>query len=165
MVKLIQSDDEPQLISSTYPLFKIIAISIGLGLIYYFLTVIIQKYIITPIFCDSVSSVLTCQNSLGISGDISMIIVAIVGVAIMVISHMAQPLIIGVAAAATLWGLALWTDGLSVIEIIGWSILCYVLSYILFSWINRYNRTVPVLIIILVIITAARIAINLQMLY
>jgi len=157
MAKLIQSDDEPQLISNTYPFWKVLIIGIGLGLLYYLLTIIIQKYIITPIFCDSTSGVSACQNSLGVSGDISMIITAMVGIAIMVVSHMFQPLIIALATAATLWGMALWTDGLSILEIAGWSVLGFVLSYILYSWITRYSRTVPVLIIILSIIITARI--------
>jgi hypothetical protein len=159
MAKLIQSDDEPQLISNTYSLVKIIVIGIGLGLLYYFLTVIIQKYIIIPVFCDSATSALSCHNSLGISGNISMVIVAVVGIMAMVMSRMTQPLIVAVATAATLWGLALWTDGLSMLEVIGWSVLSYALSYVLYSWITRYNRTVPVLILILAVIVTARIVI------
>lgn len=76
----------------------------------------------------------------------------------MVRLRLAQPLIIAVVSAATLWGLADWTDGLSASEIVIWSMLLYVLAYALYSWVARYTKPMPVLATILIIVVIARIA-------
>lgn len=161
MAKVIKTDTGSQLISNSYSLWKMALIGAVSGLLFWLLTMLIQKYIINPMYCSSAASSLTCLNSLSISGNIAMIAIAVIGIVAMVMLRMVQPLIIAVAATATLWGLAQWTDGLSIVEIIIWSILVYTLAHILFSWIARYDRLLPVLIVISVVILAARIAVNL----
>jgi hypothetical protein len=160
MAKVIKSDVQSRVISDYYPIGKIILIGVASGLVFWLFTMLIQKYIIDPAFCHSAADTLTCLNSLSISGNIAMIIVAIIGTIVMVLSRMIQPLIMAVTTAATIWGLAWWTGGLSTIEIIIWSVLTYTLAYILYSWIARYNRTGLALILALIVIMVVRIVVN-----
>lgn len=161
MAKIITNNTESQLISGTYSVWKIALIGVASGLLYWLLTVLISAYIIHPIFCHSSSNALTCLSSTAISGNIATILVAVIGVIAMVRFYMAQPLIVAVTAAAALWGLSQWTIGLPVAEIIIFSLITYVLAYILFSWVTRYDRIWPVLVVILIIIMATRIVANL----
>lgn len=158
MAKVVKIDTESRAIGTSYSLWQIIFIGATLGLVYWCLTASIEKYVISPMFCRSVSDATACLNSTAISGDIATIIVAAIGIVITLRLYMARPLIIALASGAALWGLAQWTIGLTWSEAIAWSIFLYGVVYTLFSWLARYTRTVPILIIIAFIIAATRIA-------
>ena len=143
MAKVIKSDIESQTFSSSYTLWKIFLVGILLGIAYWVLTKLVDYYV----------------NSTNISGDIMTIIVAVIGIAVMVRLRMAQPLIVACATAASLWGIFSWISGLGWIESIVWVILMYGISYVLFSWIARYTRVLPVLVIMIIIIITVRIAV------
>jgi hypothetical protein len=156
MAKVIETDIESRAIGASYSLWQIALVGVALGALYWCLTALIEHYIIDPIFCRSISNALTCLNSTSISGDIATILVAAVGITVILRLYMARPLIIAVAVGASLWGLAMWTDGLVWGEAIGWSMLLYGLAYILFSWVARYARVIPALVVTILIIVAVR---------
>lgn len=145
MVTIINNDTEQQVISPSYSIWKIALIGVALGVIYWGLTAIINRSI----------------NSVNIAGDISAIIVAVLGIFVMLRLLIAQPLIIALASGMALWGLANWTMGLAWGEAIAWSVLLYGLAYVLFSWIARYVRVMPVLAAMTIIIIIVRIVVAL----
>jgi hypothetical protein len=145
MAKIIKWDTEPQTISASYSLWRTALVGVVLGVVYWGLTAFIGRFV----------------DSTNISGDIATILIATIGIIVMLRLRIAQPLIIAVATGAALWGLARWTSGLAWGEVAAWSALLYGLAYILFSWIARYARIVPVLIIIVLIVIVLRITIAL----
>jgi len=161
MAKIIKSDGQSQVSANYYSVWKIVLIGALLGFGFWALTFLIDKFIINPTLCRSTSTSLNCINSIIVSGNIATVLIAITGTIIMILSRMAQPLIIAITTAATLWGLAQWTSGLSIIEAVIWSIITYVLAYVLYSWITRYDRVFPVLVAILLIVSIVRIVANL----
>jgi len=161
MAKVIERDVQSQEISGSYPIWKSIIIGVASGLLFWLLVFLLENFVITPLFCNSIGGATACANKLMISGNIATILVALAGVVAMVRLHMIQPLIVAVTTAAALWGLAQWTGGLPIWEIIIWSVLMYLLAYLLFSWVVRYDRIWPVVVIILIIVMAIRIAVNL----
>jgi hypothetical protein len=161
MAKIISSEVESQTISVSYPFIRIAAIGVFSGLIFWLLTIVINKYFVEPLFCKNSLEALSCMNSVEISGNVASVFVAIAGMIAMVKFRMGQPLIVAVTAAAILWGLATWTSGLSIVEAIVWSASTYLLAFLLFSWIVRYRRIGIVLVVILIIIFAARVALGL----
>ena len=160
MAKIIDSNIESQIIKPTYNLWKIVVVGIGAALLFSLLTVIIERYVINSFFCKS-SAATICTNSIGISGTIAIIVSVIVSTVAMLRLRLIQPLLISVAVGASLWTLAQWTSGLGWLEILIWNLSLYVLAYMLFSWIARYIRVVPVLTITLIIIIAVHVAANL----
>lgn len=158
MAKVIKEETiQAQVISPVYSPWHIAAVGAALGAAYWALTALIDYFIISPVFCRSAGNTLVCINSVSVSGDIATILVAVIGIALMIRLRIMQPLIIAVASAAVLWGLGGWTNGLAWGEIVAWSALLYGLSYLLFSWISRYTRIVPVLIYIIAIVLTIRI--------
>lgn len=158
MAKVIKEETiQAQTISPVYSPWRIAAVGAVLGVAYWALTAIIDYLIISPVFCRPTGNVSICINSISVSGDIATILVAVVGIAIMVRLRFMQPLIIAVASAAVLWGLSGWTNGLLWGEIVAWSALLYGLSYLLFSWVSRYTRIVPVMIYVVAIVLVLRI--------
>ena len=116
-------------------------VGVLLGVIYWVLMALISYYI----------------KPTNISGDIITIIVATLGIVVMLRLHMAQPLIIAVATGASLWGISGWTSGLVWWETVAWIVLLYGLAYVLFSWVARYARALPVLITMVFVIIVVRI--------
>lgn len=161
MAKIIKSEVESRVLSMSYSLWQVILIGVSSGLLYWFFTVSIGKYIIDPFFCNNTLSNFTCMNSVSISGNIASIIIAIASILIMLKVRLSRPLVVAVAVVAALWGLSGWTIGLSVGEIVFWDIIIYVLAYLLFSWIACYMKIMIVLAIMSVVVLMVRIVTNL----
>jgi len=141
MAKIVDSNIQSRTISSSYSVWRVALIGVVLGFTHWCITVLIGRY----------------TNSTIISGDIATILVATLGLIVMVRLFMARPIVIALASAVSLWGLAQWTRGLSWGEVIAWNVLLYCLAYTLYSWISRYTRIVPVLIVIITIVALIRI--------
>lgn len=96
-------------------------------------------------------------KSATIPSDVATIIVATTGIAVMVHYRMAQPLIIASSVALSLWGFTYLTSGLTAGEAFAWSVFLYTLGYVTFSWIARFTKLLPVLVIAIAVIILSRI--------
>lgn len=141
MAEIIDSNVESQPVSKSYYIWRIALVGAILGLLYWFFTEIVLRFI----------------NSIGVAGGVASILVATIGIIIMLNLFTARPLLISLACAVSLWGLAQLTDGLQWFEIIAWNVIIYGLSYLLFSWVARYKRVVPALVAVIVIVVIVRI--------
>jgi hypothetical protein len=142
MAKVIIDDNEAQLISGTYPVLKIVLTGLVSGIIYLLLSFGIKQLI----------------GSADIAGNIATVLVIISSIILMTRLHLAQPLFTALAVASVSWGLAQLTAELPVIEVIGWSLLIYVLSFVIFSWISRCTKFAPVIALMVVTIIVIRLA-------
>lgn len=152
MARIIETYIASQTIGQFYSFWKIFFISVFMGIIYWGLTGIVSALVIGPMYCGTTSGVWVCSDIVGVSGNVATILVATLSILIMLYFRMHQPLIIAAASGLLLWGLSRWTDGLPIIEIFFWNITLYVLSYILFSWITRYSRILPVIVTVAIVI-------------
>ena len=144
MAKIISSSTDLQAPGVVYSVWKIALTGAALGAIFWGLTSFLVGFL-----------------SLAVAGDIATILVLIAGVGLMIFLRMPQPLITALASAASLWGLATWSDGLGWAEVLAWGVGLYCLAYILFSWAARYVKIVPAVAAILVIVIIARIVVSL----
>jgi len=128
------------------------------GIVFYELTLIIGRYIIDPLVCRQIINAALCTDSTPLAGNISAILVAVVGVVAMVRMNIARPIIIGVASAALLWNLATWTEGLYWTEALVWSAILYAAAYSLFGWIIRHEKLWVTLSVSVLIVLIVRIA-------
>lgn len=145
MAEIIVDNNESNLFFAPYSIWRIGLVGLSMGFLFWGLTSIIG--LIT--------------NSVDLAGGITTVIVATFSILLMVRLKMAQPLIIAAGSALALWGLAGWTNGLAVYEIILWSIVLYGIAYVLFSWITKINQVVPVLLLIALAIIFVRMVISL----
>lgn len=157
MAKLILDDSQPRAVSLSYSWWIMVLIGAALGVLYWGLTLLVGHFIIDPLFCGDAVNASTCSSSVEISGNVAGILVATIGLGVLVRLGVLRPLIVAIATAAALWGLAGWTDGLGWAEVAAWSALLYGLCYVLFSWISRYAKSVPVLVAAVAIVIIARI--------
>ncbi|TAL14709.1 hypothetical protein EPN95_02010 [Patescibacteria group bacterium] len=161
MVEVVQEDAYPQSISMSFSWWQIAVTGLAVGALYYILTFLIGQFIIDPLYCGASLNAANCSNSVGISGNIATILVGTIGLGIMVSLRVVRPIIVAAMTAILLWGLSVWTSGLSWGEIVLWSSLLYGLAYVAFAWICRYNQTMPVIIISILVSVVARIVVSL----
>jgi len=157
MVTVITDEIHPAVVNVSYSWWRVALIGAVIGAIYWVLSFLIGHFIIDPMFCRSSVNAAACSNSVELSGNIAGILVATLGLMILVWLKVLRPLVVAVATAIILWGLAGWTAGLVWVEVALWSVLLYSLSYVLFSWMSRYGRSIPVLVAATVTVVIARI--------
>ncbi len=141
MAEIIDRNVESQPVSRSYYIWRIALLGAVLGVLYWFFTEIVLRLI----------------SSVGVAGGVASILVATIGIIIMLNLFTARPLLISLACAVSLWGLAQLTAGLLWFEIIAWNVIIYGLAYLLFSWVARYKRVMPALIAVIVIVVIVRI--------
>ncbi len=142
MAKIIETSIDTPVVGLSYSLVRNALIGAVLGLIYYVLVELILNF----------------NSSIYAASGIATILVGTLGILIMARLYMPQIFMINLAVGISLWGLGQWTDGLGWFEVLSWSVLLYGLSYVLFSWLARFTKAIPVMISVTVIVVAVRIA-------
>lgn len=120
---------------------KILWTGLGLGLVWWLLTSILQQYVVEPLACRDLATATACVDSFGVAGSIAAIVVAIIGALILVRALQPRPIVIALATAVLLWDLGMFLTGLSWWETLLWSLFFYATSYVLFSLVARLRGT------------------------
>lgn len=126
-----------------------------IGLIVWGLAILLEQFVLRGIFCGDPSAA-ACTNVTTYAGNIGAVIMAIIGVVVLVRLSVFRPLLIVLGAAISLWGLAAWVSGLSLVEQAIWSIVLYALLYSLYAWVARIRNAAMVLIVFAIVAAASR---------
>jgi hypothetical protein len=140
MAKVIESQVESRTVNITNPIWRVILVGLILGIVYWVLVKLFQRY----------------SFSVDQASNVSTIITAALGIVVLIAYRIEQPLVIAVATAACLWGLAGFTSGLAANEVLLWTLALYGIGYAMFFWVTRYNKITLVLILTLVIVLVMR---------
>ncbi|MEI6053989.1 MAG: hypothetical protein WCQ49_01330 [Candidatus Saccharibacteria bacterium] len=144
MVKIIAANNESRLlILSKYELQATFS-GVVVGFVSWLLTIAFSNFL-----------------TLSLSASLSVVAATVIGIWMMILLKIPQPLIVAVAASAALWGIVFWAEGLSLAGAMIWHVALYALAYTLFSWITRYARPIPVIASVLIIIAVSRIVVAL----
>ena len=143
MAKIIDSNIESLPVNRPNSVWKTALIGLMLGILYCCLTALIMYF----------------TKSIDIAGNIATILIATIGIVIMLKMFIARPLLVALASAVALWGLASMTNGLVWYEIIAWSSLLYSLSYTVFSWVASYKKAVPAVVAVIIVVAIIRVVI------
>jgi hypothetical protein len=157
MAKVIITDEQ-MIAGSWHAWLKVLGIGAVTGILFWFLTLLIGRYIVDPLVCGQAVDVARCAESLSMSSGIAMILAAVVSVVVMVRASVARPIIVAIASAAVLWGLALWTEGLFWFEALAWFAALYIATFALFGWITRYAKLWVTIILSALIVVIIRFA-------
>lgn len=158
MVEVIREESPSQRVAFAYPAWGIAVCGVTLGVLWWCLMAFFGHFIVDQSLCRSTSTLASCSTSYNLSGGMATIAIALIGLGLMVRLHIFRPILVVTAAAIVLWGLASWTHGLGTWETIAWSALLYGVTYMLFTWIARYRRTIPVLLMMVLGIVIIHIA-------
>lgn len=139
---------------------RIVLIALFAGVAVWLLGFALDKYALTPMFCDNNAQVSTCLHSTVISSNIAAVMVSIMVVPLLTMVHMKRSLLVVLAAVIALWGVAAWTAGAWWLSLL-WTALAYVTVYAAISWINRLRGDVAAIVFIGLFVTLARVVLSL----
>lgn len=139
-------------------LLRVALLGIIVGVAIPLLAWIMQKYFVNPIFCRE-TTVGICAAADATTYYVSTVVLAVIAIALMANWQVFRPLLIAVAAAATLWGAQRYVPDIIAkagIEYYALSAGLYGLMYVLFYWLMRLRSFALSIILTLVAIVLLR---------
>ena len=137
-----------------------LVIGLAVGVIWWALLSLLDAYVVEPIACGNNASIYVCNESFGVSGSIAAIFSAILGSILLVRILHPRPVMIPIASAIVLWGLASLADGLGWPVVLVASAVLYSLCYYMFGLIGKISDssrstfvTIITVLMILVVVT------------
>jgi hypothetical protein len=127
------------------------------GSLTWVLSLFLQRALIEPVFCRSADAFTACANGGTTSIVLSLIAMNIIGLVILNRLGIYRPLLVILAALATLAGVNGWLGGLSWYEASLWYGLVFAAAYALYTWIARLTSFTSALIAMMVVIIIFRV--------
>jgi hypothetical protein len=155
MAKIVRQDQNV-IVKPWWGRLNIIYIGLGIGLSWWVLTSLLNRYVVEAIACRDMATAAACVDSYSIAGSIAAVLVAVLGAFVLVRAIQPRPIVIAVATAALLWDLGGLVDGLSWFETLLWALALYALSYGLFSLVARIANIVVSLLSALAVVAIVR---------
>lgn len=155
MAKVIQSQQQV-VVEPWWVKGQIVYIGLGMGLLWWVLTAILRQYIIEPLACRDLATASACVNSIGISGNIAAVLVAVLGTWLLIRYLQPRPIIIALGTLLLLWDLASLLNGLPWWATLLWALFFYTASYGLFSLVARIQWLWVSLVTAVVIVVGIR---------
>jgi hypothetical protein len=117
------------------------------------LQVLLKDFFVEPVLCQSIDAFSMCANGGSIAMNAATVIIAVIGTIGLVRMSVYRPLLITMAAAASLWGANSWLGGMTWYEMLAWLIVLYAVAYGVYAWVLRiYNFPVAFALVIALVI-------------
>lgn len=157
MVEVVDQEKQPKVIyMSGRTIVSVVVTGLLLGVFAYLLTVLLDRAVLTPIFCQDQDSFGVCANTERIAANIATVFAAVAGMFALLQLGVYRPLLIAAAATVILWGSTAWVQTNWVEELI-WSIGLYAIIYTALVWLSRIRNFAIALVAIVLVVAAARI--------
>lgn len=133
-------------------------LGVFLGLVAWGVTALVSNYVIDPLFCKAEGGNFSvCAQGGLLASNIASLLVGVLGVVALLRLGVFRPLLISLAVVITLWGLGPWLGALPWYEALIWSVVLYVVAYVVFSWLARVRTFWVALLTTIILIVATRI--------
>ncbi len=140
---------------------RALTIGIASGVAVWLVAMILDRVVLTPVFCSSESlNVSVCANSASLGGYIATILVGIMTVPLLAVAGTRRPLLVVLAVTLALWGLPVWGGGMWIASMII-SIAVYLLAYSAVLWLNRLRSSFLAILAMFIFVVLARIVLAL----
>ena len=156
MVEVVGQEKPPKVIyMSLRTILSVLVAGLLLGAFAYGLTLLLDRAVLNPIFCQNNDTMQVCLNTERIAANMATVLAAVAGMFALLQLGVYRPLLISGAAAVILWGSTAWLQT-SWLEEILWSIGLYGLIYTSLVWLSRVRNFVIALIAIVIVVAATR---------
>lgn len=132
-------------------------VGLGVGILTWLVSLLLQVAIIEPVFCRSADSFQACANGGTVSIVLATIIANILGLIALVRLGVYRPLLVVLAAIVTLFGIHSWAGSMSWYEATAWYALVYAVAYVLYAWIARLVSFAATLVILVLVVVIFRV--------
>ena len=147
----------PLVVMTGGELLRTILCGAGVGLLSAIVMVVMNKFIFSAVLCRP-QSVTDCSQAPTYAMIVAMVIGAIVGLVVLARMRVYRPLLVVIAASATLWGLA------GIMAPLAWycalllTAVLFGLAYGLFAWVARIRNFVLAIVVLVVLLVGIRFA-------
>lgn len=126
--------EKPAYVVGGNSLYTVLAIGAFVGVLGWLLMLGINNWVLEPVFCRSADMQSVCSNSGLTSWIIAYILVNIVGLFMLIRAGIFRPLLVVLAAFATLWVVTLWFIAGPWWVGLLWSMGLFAVAYALYTW-------------------------------
>lgn len=143
------------------PLRTVISVALwgaAVGALGVVLSLLLNGVVIEPLFCQQLDVEVACAQSGSISFNSATVAMAIMGLVGLIKLSVFRPLLVAIAAAASLWGAHMWLGGAHWLEALLWMTGLYAVAYSLFAQVVRIQQFVVALLILVVLVVGVRVA-------
>lgn len=138
-------------------LLKLFALGIGIGLLFWVAYSSTNSVLITPLACGGqFFNADVCINAPMIAGNVGVIFVGILTVALLIRLKEIRPLIIALASSFVLWPIGGWISGLFWYESLFICVLAFLFTYTLFWLISNLKSFAFVVILSILVVVAVK---------
>lgn len=117
---------------------------------------LLEQYFVEPVFCRSADSFALCANGGSLANNIATVLIGIVGAVGLVKLSVFRPLLVVIAAAASMWSANMWLGALPWYEAMAWFAGLYAVLYVGFAWVLRITNFVVAFVLVIALVVAAR---------
>lgn len=110
------------------------------GLVTWVGTFLLSEYVIGPIACRVGSSLISCSDNAAVSSNVALIVAGVVALGLLVRQRVLRPLLVVLAAVASLWGLGSWLSNDAWYLSLVLSVVLSALVYAVFAWFSELRR-------------------------
>lgn len=139
-IPTVEDDSSLLIIPEGIDLLRVGLLGVLVGVLIPALTWLLQKFLITPVFCREASALSVCGTGDLTTYYIATVVLGVVAVALMANWQIFRPLLIAVASVAALWGLQRYagdTIASAGVEYYVTSAILFALAFLLFYWLLR----------------------------
>lgn len=134
---------------------QVALLGVILGAASWLLTMLIDRLVTGALLCGDQGPI--CQSSTVVAGNIAIVLAAVGGLLGLVRLSVYRPLLVVIAAAIVLWGLAGFTYGMQWYEAMAWTVMLSAITYVTFVWLVRPRFFLIAIILVLAVVISARI--------
>lgn len=150
------AESKPAIIDLDKRMFvRIVLVGLVIGLATWAFSLVLDRFILSAWFCNDAQS-LACSSSTIYAGNISAVVMSVVGISVLVKLGVFRPLLIVLATLITLWGLSGWLINTSLVESAIWTAVVYGLAYIAYAWLARIRRAAVMIVLVALVAIGAR---------
>lgn len=140
MVKVISDTEPPVRFGAWQDEVSALVGGALVGLLTWILTYVFSKYVVGLIACQTGSSLIGCGDATSVSAVFALIFASLAGLTLLVRRRVFRPLLVVIAAAATLWGInGSWLVEQSFLSFLLTVILASVI-YLVFGWFSKIRQ-------------------------
>ena len=130
------------------------------GLVAWIGTFLLSEYVIGPIACRVGSSLVSCSDNGAVSGNVALIVAGVVALGLLVRQRALRPLLVVLAAVASLWGLGSWlADDAWYVSLV-LSVVLSALVYAVFAWFSELRRFWVALVVTIALVLVFRLLVS-----
>lgn len=161
MGRIFTEDSSDQLYGLTQrSLLTTLLIGAVSGMAAWGLMVVIDKFILTPIFCTNDANISVCVASTQIAANLATVIVGVAAIPVLLRAGVSRVVLVAIASIVALWGISAWIVAPWYVGLVVTAIT-YALVYAALAWLCRIRNVLLVAVLVVVFALLARLIVSL----